>query len=373
MGRLASLESVVVRASVPPVGPGVVIEGRYRIELVLSINPNNDGYLATDLMKGHSVFMKTLQIPELVYRVAQLRQLFQDASLVAAMQRGDFVPLLGFGVDPQLPGLYLVMGHRADVPPPALLTPGGPEMRTAAAFSELALGMLHNYDQYSGAPPVVQPPPRMSARQARKARRRQESLTGRSGGWRTRFTGRELAITILLAFGVVVLVTTATEDRPMMREARDHLPTWMLRPDGGKRRRGPASLQDEVPKARSGGRITIDSIPSGARVTAGARDLGVTPVRIARPAATLNVVVSLDGYNDHRLQLGPQAASRLRVNLVAARNFGRSQGSSGRAPADGSGAFEGRTGRAPGTGFDTGLPNWTNTQPERDREREEDK
>lgn len=349
-----------MHASMPPLVPGVVIEGRYRVEQVLSANPANDGYLATDLLRQHSVFLKTIPIPELLYRVEQLRQIFQDASLVSVLQRGDFVPILGFGVDPQLPGLFLVMAHRTNVPPQALLIPGGPEMRTAAAFSEVALDLLRTQDRYN--PPVMQAPPPLSRGQRRRrAALRTPSQVEREG-WRTRFTFREFALMALVVFGLVVVVTSATEDRQVFEEAVDHLPSWMLH----REQRGPVSTREELPAVSAGGLITIDSIPTGAQVTAGARDLGRTPVRMARPESDMSVTVSMEGYNSKEVPIGPQARSTVRVSLVASIRSRRDLDDEDPRRR----RFEGRDeAELPGAGFETGLPGWTSPEEEERRDR----
>lgn len=336
----------------------MVIDGRYRIDLILSAQPSHDGYLASDLLRQHTVLLRSLRIPGIAQRIGQLQTAFQDAQLVGVLQRGDLVPILGFGADPQLPGLYLVMAHRIHVPPEALLIPGGPEMRTAAAFAELCTSLLSDMpmppapvgypamppSQSVSGPPTLRSPMRAPAGPRRAGQRPRPSASrsypppmgfrpgmpppgyrGAPGmpppgmrppkGRGLRFTRREVMGVAVLVFAVVVAVSTATESTPEEFDGRIKRPTWQKpRPAWMDPKLSGGLPSSDISHAQP--IIEIRSTPSGATVQEGVRILGSTPLRFPRPKGAIRLTVKVEGYRPAPLQLNSGSPNYVNVILV---------------------------------------------------------
>ncbi len=62
--------------------------------------------------------------------------------------------------------------------------------------------------------------------------------------------------------------------------------------------------------------VRIETTPPGARVYQGALWVGITPVEIPRPSVPREFTISLRGYYDSRVQLGPDSPDRVRRSLV---------------------------------------------------------
>ncbi|TVR69152.1 MAG: hypothetical protein EA427_08990 [Spirochaetaceae bacterium] len=71
----------------------------------------------------------------------------------------------------------------------------------------------------------------------------------------------------------------------------------------------------ELPPHR-GGMIRLESDPPGAKVYQGALWSGETPLDVPRPTESREYTLSMKGYYDSRVQLGPDSPSRVSRNLV---------------------------------------------------------
>lgn len=80
---------------------------------------------------------------------------------------------------------------------------------------------------------------------------------------------------------------------------------------GGEVRR----LAVELPP-RAAAMILLESDPPGARVYEGSLWTGITPLEVPRPADPREYTISLKGYYDSRVQLGPEGPSRVSRTLV---------------------------------------------------------
>ena len=125
---------------------GCVLADRYRIQLVLAQRAASVVCLAQDLRQGDiNVLIHSIPDPELAHRAPLLQQLFEDAQIVNVLLRDDLVPVTGFDVEPVSGTLFLVMEHRGQTAG-QLVALAGPEGKTAAAFAEVARGLLEAHD-----------------------------------------------------------------------------------------------------------------------------------------------------------------------------------------------------------------------------------
>ncbi|MEL7371751.1 MAG: hypothetical protein AAFN74_22695, partial [Myxococcota bacterium] len=105
-----------------------------------------------------TVVVQSLPDRQLAHRGELLRELFRGAQIVDVLKRDDLVQILDFNVEQATGTLFLVMAHRAGATANELSALTGPENKTAAAFVELARGLLESHDaQFLDSPQVTSP------------------------------------------------------------------------------------------------------------------------------------------------------------------------------------------------------------------------
>jgi hypothetical protein len=349
---------------------GMTLSQRFRVDHLLSDGGDGAFFLATDVVAGRAVLVRTVPDQDLARRAIVLGGLVLQSRVVGMHQQKGLVPVLGFGVEPSSEVAFLVLEHRTDRPIAELIAPGAPEQRTVAAFVEVARTLLAGVQSgrllTAGAPrhePVATPRPRverdpaipddwvpeptvvathprrpqrveraplLEARTPQRVTRapllevRAVPLTPPPSPEPARRSGLlERTLAVLGPLGLVILalgyaLLGGGDDDRMGVMHRDWSQTY------GQREPTPSAAGDDrllVARAQeSAGRVRLmlSSDPPDAEVFDGRQRLGTTPLRLERPEAgrVVTLRLSKEGFKDGSVRLSASSPPATTVRLM---------------------------------------------------------